>query len=718
MKRISILFAAAAMVLAASCQKDNFTSEGQEAVVTFCTILPGVGTKAVADGETANTLYYEVYTVDAEGNSDKLVYDGTASVSGKSGSVNVRLIKNKAYNVYFWAQYESDDFTSPYNVEDLTNIGVSYENALANDDRRDAFYTVLKSVAYSGSEAETVTLRRAFAQVNLATEDLALVLSHGSRPTTSSIEITNLATSFNTFTGEGTGSADAVFATAYIPGLNDANVADYTVETVEDLNNVGADNKSYDYLATAYVLVPAAEGYTSISKVNATVNFASDASVQISAPEVTIQKNWRTNIYGNVLTGSIDYNVGVDQNFENDYTAEFFPVIDATSDITIVAGEENTFYLAPGEYELPESAISTFVTRSSSLGNVTFIGSAEGVILKVSTNKNYGGMPITFRNVTLKFGNSVGFVNAEAETYSNCAIEGSPYLYAETSFFEGCDLANARTITASSEVSFEDCENLSLSNIKASSTEASISIKENGEIVADSAAAESVAASLIKGEGATLSTSLAAPMNYKGIYGTPTSLIQKGGVFDGNNYSLCPMTTDYNAYTIEIWGGTIKNLSITTALGRGIMISYPSEDIYIENVVVDGPGYAINTTEHNGKNLFIINSVIKGWTSLAGLDAISFSGCTFGENISKYWQKMGYEQDYDRLIRFYGKAVLTDCTFEQGFYIDLSPLNAASTVTLTNCVCGETVITAENYESYITIELPAGRTLSDCVIFK
>ena len=56
MKRISILFAAAAMVFAASCQKDNFTSEGQEAVVTFCTTLPGVATKAVADGETANTL--------------------------------------------------------------------------------------------------------------------------------------------------------------------------------------------------------------------------------------------------------------------------------------------------------------------------------------------------------------------------------------------------------------------------------------------------------------------------------------------------------------------------------------------------------------------------------------------------------------------------------------------------------------------------------------
>ena len=39
-------------------------------------------------------------------------------------------------------------------------------------------------------------------------------------------------------------------------------------------------------------------------------------------------------------------------------------------------------------------------------------------------------------------------------------------------------------------------------------------------------------------------------------------------------------------------------------------------------------------------------------------------------------------------------------------------------VTLKDCVCGEVEITAENYSEYITIELPAGRTLADCVVFE
>ncbi len=130
------------------------------------------------------------------------------------------------------------------------------------------------------------------------------------------------------------------------------------------------------------------------------------------------------------------------------------------------------------------------------------------------------------------------------------------------------------------------------------------------------------------------------------------------------------------------------------------------------------PGYAINTTEHSPKKLFVSNSTVKGWTSLAGLEIATFTKCTFGENTSKYWQNMGYDQDYDRLIRPYVTAEFNTCVFEQGYYIDLSALGANCKVTLNGCTTNGTKITADNYEGYITIELPAGRTLADCVIFK
>ena len=197
-------------------------------------------------------------------------------------------------------------------------------------------------------------------------------------------------------------------------------------------------------------------------------------------------------------------------------------------------------------------------------------------------------------------------------------------------------------------------------------------------------------------------------------YGHKVGVAQYGGVLDGNGKTLTE--TGKSAYVIVTHGGTIKDLTIAGGQ-RGIVIYAPTEDVIIDNVVIDSPGYAINTAEHNGQDLFVTDSTINGWTSLAGLDSVSFTNCLFGENTTKFWQNNGYDQDYDRLIRPYNNASLTECTFEKGFYIDLSALNAGNTVTLTDCVCDGVEITAENYADYITIELPSGRTLADCVVF-
>ena len=222
-----------------------------------------------------------------------------------------------------------------------------------------------------------------------------------------------------------------------------------------------------------------------------------------------------------------------------------------------------------------------------------------------------------------------------------------------------------------------------------------------------------------KATGARMVNDLTLPLAKSAIYGIPVAVQMKnGGVFDGCNNTLSVENPIWDSYVVETYGGTIKNLNITTPAGRGIMISSPKEDIYLDNVLVNGPGYALNTTEHNGKNLVVTNSTFKGWTSLAGLERVSFTSCTFGENTYAYWQKSGYDKDYDRLVRPYVVTMFDACTFEQDFYVDLSALAADAKVTLKNCVCGDVELTAENYDQYITIELPEGRTLADCVVFE
>lgn len=231
--------------------------------------------------------------------------------------------------------------------------------------------------------------------------------------------------------------------------------------------------------------------------------------------------------------------------------------------------------------------------------------------------------------------------------------------------------------------------------------------------------ADALAAAVQNGEEVIFSGTITAPLSYRAIYGTPVAVVQKnGGIINGANHYLNIENPVYDGFAIETWGGTIKNLAITSTVGRGIIISSPNEDVYIDNVKIDGPGYAINTTEHNGKNLSVTNSTVNGWTSLAGLDFVTFTNCTFGENSSAYWQNFGYDKDYDRLIRPYVDTELNSCNFEQGFYIDLSALEAGCFVTINNCATNGVKITANNYANYITIELPAGRALADCVIFK
>ena len=236
--------------------------------------------------------------------------------------------------------------------------------------------------------------------------------------------------------------------------------------------------------------------------------------------------------------------------------------------------------------------------------------------------------------------------------------------------------------------------------------ESTLSYKSQFTIVSSDGVetAEELADAAKNGKEVVMTADITAPLAYKAIYGTPVAVIQKGGIIDGGKHSLNIENPVYDGFAIETWGGTIKNLSITSNVGRGIIISSPAADVYLNNVVVDGPGYAVNTTEHNGKNLYITNSTINGWTSLAGLELATFTGCKLGANTGKYWQGFGYDQDYDRLLRPYISATLENCQFEQGYYLDLSVLANGKVVNINNCKCGDVVVTAENYASYITIE--------------
>ena len=180
----------------------------------------------------------------------------------------------------------------------------------SNDEFRDAFYAVVKGVKYTGAASETVALKRPFAQVNVGTSDLEEFVNLGGELVSSTISVTGVANRFSMFDNkatkvlkEGEEELNAEFAAAKIPA--------------EKLKNV--NNKEYDYLAMAYILVPDADGESSsTTDIEVTVTEKDGTKVTLGYEGATVQRNRRTNLVGSFLTSDVVFDVVVDDNFDDD----------------------------------------------------------------------------------------------------------------------------------------------------------------------------------------------------------------------------------------------------------------------------------------------------------------------------------------------------------------------------------------------------------------
>lgn len=300
MKTFKYLAAAALTMLAVSCNKEQVAEvpDGQMVDVTFTAALPGeMATKALGDGQTAKTLYVSVYENDTEkthlGDLDK-----TATFTDLKTQVTFSLVKGKTYNFVFWAQAEG---ATCYDIDDLKNIKISYEGAVANDETRDAFYATRKELKVNGALTETIKLYRPFAQVNFGTADLFDAAAAGFIPAQSAFTATDVANVFDTFNAEGKVEGPATdkvtFAKAEIPGGGETLVT--------------KDGTKYLWMTMNYILPVGKQGEKHISNVTAEFIPESGDPITASAPQAPVQNNYRTNILGNLLTSQVIFNVEI-----------------------------------------------------------------------------------------------------------------------------------------------------------------------------------------------------------------------------------------------------------------------------------------------------------------------------------------------------------------------------------------------------------------------
>ncbi len=347
MKKIfRLMLAAAVMASVVSCAKEQVSDVqvGQEVEVTFAADLGGaLGSRAIADGTTVDEVAWAIYEDGATKPLDSL--QGTLVLVDKKATLNVRLVTGKTYDVAFFAYKANaaaeDGVVDPkhYTVAwDEQTVTMDTTNTAANDEERDCFWYVEHDLYIDGPINKTFTLTRPLAQLNLgvAAEDVKNAAKAGYSVSASEIVVDTYAT-FNLFDGKVSDPIQK--AVKFVKN------ASPVAATAPEVLKVKDDATDYNYLATTYILVN--EKIT--SEVSVTLWDQDDKEFNtLKYSYVPFQRNYRTNILGNLLTNPAVFTIVVDERFnEPDNIIKHW---DGTA--TAVAPDANGNYVIKNAAEL------------------------------------------------------------------------------------------------------------------------------------------------------------------------------------------------------------------------------------------------------------------------------------------------------------------------------------------------------------------------------
>ena len=339
--------------------------------------------RAVSDGLAATDL--KVYVYDRE--SKALIETKKPTVTDRRAEVSLQLPTGKKFDIVFWAQnpdapysYDSEkrivymnyrnangEVIVPTGYEIPTEVATAKTSAPANDETRDAFFKVEQIVSKKGGEAKTIVLRRPFAQLNLGTteEDLewANKLHKGAEVTQTSLTVsTYTALQLGTFEENDTiGKAIGDLVTVDFPLTDFTALADN-----EKFPYVPAEGPTYKWISMNYLLCGAGE--TDGNK------YTTEVTVKHNDPEsgftacqplkyynIPLQRNHRTNIFGQLLTKTDDFQVVINPIYDE----PSYDVIEWAMVPALHKAADGTYYVDVNSNEPLTGATDSFVSRAN-----------------------------------------------------------------------------------------------------------------------------------------------------------------------------------------------------------------------------------------------------------------------------------------------------------------------------------------------------------------
>lgn len=342
------MLAIAGMLFATSCSQDELLNEpttGDYVSAKFTIgTSDGIATRAtIGNGTKADKVACAVY--DEKGTELRDLY-AIRDVVDMKATYEIRLAKGQKYRVAFFAYNSTAD---AYDVTYLTDIKVK-DSQNSNIENRDAFTAYVDVDATVNTINEDVTLYRPFAQLNLGVDNTEWTdaVKAGVTVAKSKIVVTNVYDQFSAYD-------NAIVATAKPKTMTFAMNTIPTEELEVDVDRDGtiANTEKFKYLALNYLLVGDAGTEKSLTDVEF-VWENSDASKTNNPTthfkNIPVQRNYRTNIIGKLLTNPATFNIVIDADFidspEDDYIVS---VWDGESATTPVADADGVYRISSAE---------------------------------------------------------------------------------------------------------------------------------------------------------------------------------------------------------------------------------------------------------------------------------------------------------------------------------------------------------------------------------
>ncbi len=610
MKKLLLILASAALLFT-SCAKEelnNGAASGNNITLTVNAAVPGQAqtqTKAVWDndgnGDVVDHWIMEVY--DKE--NKLFTRQEKENQSGLTNTFTVTLIKNQSYKFVFWA-----DTKGAYKTESLTALEAV--GNVAGKDSRDAFYCMKEYTSNTNNDVLRAQLKRPFAQLNVVTIDTkTLYETMGNDTEYGKFIPKDIRVSMKSFTK--------------FNALNNAlsGEKDVTLK-IDQCYGTYAEHNEKTTIFMDYMF--ASEGEADVRDINC--KFKSNG-VEIVCPAFTnipLQRNYRTNILGNLLSNDAtwyveilpqwnepDYDVCLTKSIQDANNA----LAEGKTDIEIENPTDVTNHII-----FPEAVTGKDVTiRIIGAANQTIYFENEAVTKGVTTTDGPATLTITsdVQNLNVNCPKTLVSINA------GIGNTDFPVVVASKLIIKGAKGTEFKTKEKPISV---NCE-LELADVKINT------ISSNTD-------------------------------NYGALYCTKSSSFES-------------VTFTGASKNILVLGGTDTRMSVNNCnfdnagKGRGIKVWGGNPVIDVNNTTFDNT-YPVNV-DAGSPVITVKNSTLNGWTSYSGTPAVSFEACDFGQSTSGY-----------AFCRPYVSTSFTACDFSTDFELDFGV--AGITLSLTNCTVG------------------------------